>query len=86
MRFCSAGDELDLDDDLIVAGDNALALARLPEAAFDLIYLDPPFNTGRPRERQTLQVRADEGGARVGFGGRRYSARLIETAHLRGRV
>ena len=79
MRFCSAGDELDLDDDLIVSGDNSVALFRLPVRAFDLIYMDPPFNTGRPRERSTLEVTADPGAARVGFGGRRYSARVLET-------
>lgn len=79
MRFCSAGDGLVLDDDLIVAGDNAPALAGLPAAAFDVIYLDPPFNTGRPRERRTLQVCSDQHGPRVGFGGRRYTARLLET-------
>ena len=40
---------LTLDDDLIVEGDNADVLPLLPEAAFDLIYVDPPFNTGRER-------------------------------------
>ncbi len=79
MRFCVVGDELALDDDLIIAGDNAVALARLPSGAFDLIYLDPPFNTGRPRERRTLEVSADERGGRVGFGGRRYASRLVKT-------
>ena len=35
-----------LDDDLVLVGDNQLALDRLPAAKFDLIYMDPPFNTG----------------------------------------
>ncbi len=56
MRVCTTGDELALDDDLIVAGDNAAALARLPEESFDLVYMDPPFNTGRVRTRDTLAV------------------------------
>jgi site-specific DNA-methyltransferase (adenine-specific) len=79
MRVCSATDELALDDDLIVAGDNQAALGRLPDGAFDLVYLDPPFNTGRPVGRRVLSVSADAGGDRVGFGGRRYSSRVLRT-------
>ena len=79
MRICSAADRLLLDDDLLIWGDNAVALAQLPAASFDLIYLDPPFNTGRPRARQTLSVTADSGGDRTGFGGRRYSSRLLQS-------
>lgn len=30
-------------------GDNLAVARTLPDAAFTLIYLDPPFNTGRPR-------------------------------------
>ncbi|PJJ73533.1 site-specific DNA-methyltransferase (adenine-specific) [Diaminobutyricimonas aerilata] len=58
--------------DLVVHGDNLAVTAQLPDAAFRLIYLDPPFNTGR---RQTLQrtttVRSATG-SRVGFQGARY--------------
>jgi DNA modification methylase len=66
-----------LDDDLIVEADNADVLPRLPDAAFDLIYIDPPFNTGRRQERRTLRAVRDEDGDRVGFGDRRY-----RTEHL----
>jgi site-specific DNA-methyltransferase (adenine-specific) len=79
MRICSAADRLSLDDDLVIWGDNAVALDRLPVGAFDLVYLDPPFNTGRRQARQTLSVNADAGGERVGFGGRRYSSRLLRS-------
>jgi site-specific DNA-methyltransferase (adenine-specific) len=79
VRLIAAGEDLILDDDLLVAGDNALALARLPSGAFDLVYLDPPFNTGRARSRRTLTVAADPAGDRVGFGGRRYRSRLLRT-------
>jgi site-specific DNA-methyltransferase (adenine-specific) len=77
----SADQELVLDDDLIVAGDNAGVLARLPEGFFDVIYMDPPFNTGRAQARRTLAVEAsaDGSGDRVGFGGRRYRSRLLRT-------
>jgi site-specific DNA-methyltransferase (adenine-specific) len=79
VRFHSSSDELVLDDDLIIAGENAAALERLPDGAFDLIYMDPPFNTGRAQARRTLTVAADTNGDRVGFGGRRYSSRLLQT-------
>ena len=62
------------DPDTIVHGDNLAVAAQLPDASFRLIYLDPPFNTGKTQRRQRMTVtRVDEGG-RVGFGGRSYSA------------
>jgi site-specific DNA-methyltransferase (adenine-specific) len=80
VRICTPNDALTLDDDLIVEGDNLAVLEKLPEAAFDLIYLDPPFNTGRSQARHTLQVSADAtNGDRTGFGGRRYRSKLLHT-------
>ncbi len=54
-------------------------MPRLPAARFDLVYMDPPFNTGRAQARHTLAVTADRSGERVGFGGRRYRSRLLQT-------
>ena len=51
MRVLAATDALSLDDDLVVEGDNLAVLPRLPDGAFDLIYIDPPFNTGRAQVR-----------------------------------
>jgi site-specific DNA-methyltransferase (adenine-specific) len=69
-------------DDLVVEGENLDVLPRLPAGAFDLVYLDPPFNTGRRQERRTLATEAaadgDEGGDRTGFAGRRYRTRLLQ--------
>ena len=80
MRICAADDDLRLEDeDLLIAGDNGPALANLPEGVFDLVYMDPPFNTGRPRRRDTVAVHADLHSQRVGFGGRTYSSRLLRT-------
>ena len=79
MRVCSAQTEMVLDDDLVIAGDNAAVLSSLPTAAFDLVYVDPPFNTGRAQARHTLAAAADANGGRVGFGGRRYRTRLLQT-------
>src|SRR3954449_9548784 len=43
-----------LEDDLVIEGDNADVLPQLPDGAFDLIYIDPPFNTGREQRRGAL--------------------------------
>ncbi len=54
--------------------DNLAALAEIPDNSMPLIYIDPPFNTGKTRVRTRLSnVRADDGD-RTGFGGRRYSS------------
>ncbi len=66
-----------LDEDLVIAGDNAAVLQRLPEATFDLVYVDPPFNTGRAQARRTVAVTEDPAAGRVGFGGRRYRSELL---------
>jgi site-specific DNA-methyltransferase (adenine-specific) len=66
-----------LADDLLVHGDNLDVLPRLPDGAFDVIYIDPPFNTGREQRRRTLRVVADEEGDRTGFAGRRYRTQEV---------
>ncbi|MDY6077533.1 DNA-methyltransferase [Mobiluncus sp.] len=60
---------------LVVAGDNLPILRGLPDQSFQLIYIDPPFNTGKVQSRQSLKtVRTDEPvmGSRVGFQGKTY--------------
>jgi site-specific DNA-methyltransferase (adenine-specific) len=79
VRVQTSDHEIVLDDDLVIAADNAGVLDRLPKGWFDLAYLDPPFNTGRAQARHTLAVAADPAGGRVGFGGRRYRSRLLHT-------
>ncbi|SDE53802.1 site-specific DNA-methyltransferase (adenine-specific) [Actinobaculum suis] len=59
-------------DNLVFEGDNLEIIRDFPDASFQLIYIDPPFNTGRRQERQTIQVRRAATGERVGFGGRTY--------------
>ncbi len=41
----------------IIEGDNLAVAASLPSGSFTLVYLDPPFNTGRTRERQVVTAR-----------------------------
>jgi site-specific DNA-methyltransferase (adenine-specific) len=79
MRVQPASLPISLDDDLVLEGDNDLALGRLPDGHFDLVYMDPPFNTGRLQSRHTTKVSADPAAARVGFGGRRYRSRLLQS-------
>ncbi len=61
---------------LVVHADNLSVLPDLPDGAFPLIYLDPPFNTGRTQSRQSTTVEragGERAGDRVGFGGRSYA-------------
>jgi site-specific DNA-methyltransferase (adenine-specific) len=79
VRIQAARDEIALTDDLVIFGENSRVLRDLPESRFDLVYLDPPFNTGRAQARRTLEVMRNADGDRVGFGGRRYRSRLLRT-------
>jgi site-specific DNA-methyltransferase (adenine-specific) len=58
-------------------GDNLRVLAAMRSSAFDLIYIDPPFNTGKTQRRTRLKTRRDAIGDRTGFGGLRYSTTAI---------
>jgi site-specific DNA-methyltransferase (adenine-specific) len=79
VRIQAVSDAIVLDDDLVLVGDNTVALERLPDASFDLVYMDPPFNTGAVQTRRSLAVASDPTATRVGFGGRRYRSRLLGT-------
>jgi site-specific DNA-methyltransferase (adenine-specific) len=58
-------------------GDNLPILRAMPDATFDLVYVDPPFNTGRTRLRTTIRTVRDAAGDRTGFGGRRYRTETL---------
>ena len=61
-------------------GDNLDFLARFDAGSFALIYIDPPFNTGKPQSRtETRMVRDEDGGDRTGFQGKRYRTLKIGT-------
>ncbi|MBG0770529.1 MAG: site-specific DNA-methyltransferase [Anaerolineaceae bacterium] len=61
----------------IIFGDNLSVLKDLPDESVDLIYIDPPFNTGKEQSRKQIRVEKDENGDRVGFGGNRYQTEVI---------
>jgi site-specific DNA-methyltransferase (adenine-specific) len=65
--------------DYVLCGDNLVVLPALPDEAFTLVYLDPPFNTGRVQVRQTMRTPRSTTGGRVGFRGLTYET-------VRGRI
>jgi site-specific DNA-methyltransferase (adenine-specific) len=67
----------------ILLGDCLELLPGFVDGSFQLIYIDPPFNTGRAQTRKTLQTVSDEAGDRVGFEGRRYATRLLSESSYR---
>ncbi len=52
-------------------GDNLDVLPTLKSGTFALIYIDPPFNTGKQMAAHRIRAERDDDGV-VGFGGRRY--------------
>ena len=73
-------------DDEVILGDNLEVLPEIADETFQLIYIDPPFNTGKDQRRKTLQTVPDANGDRVGFQGRRYKTRLLAEARVPGRL
>ncbi len=63
--------------DKILLGDNLELLPAFAAESFQLIYVDPPFNTGKVQARRTMQAVSSADGERTGFQGRRYTARLL---------
>ena len=57
---------------VVFHADNLDVLKSLPDAAIELIYIDPPFNTGKRQQRTRLKTVRDRDGDRTGFGGHRY--------------
>lgn len=57
--------------------DNLEILAKLATESVDLVYTDPPFNTGRTQRHTRLRTERDANGDRVGFGGERYRTTRI---------
>ena len=69
--------------DLVLEGDNLELMRGFADGAFQLVYADPPFNTGKRQTRRTQLTVADADGDRVGFGGRRYRTTLLEESSYR---
>ncbi len=69
--------------DEVLLGDNLALTPQFADGAFQLIYIDPPFNTGKVQSRKTLETTPDASGDRTGFQGRRYRTRLLAQASYR---
>ncbi len=66
----------------IMLADNLEALRSMPDGHADLIYIDPPFNTGRTQRRTRIRTRRashGEDGDRTGFQGARYETTALGT-------
>ncbi|MBT5088372.1 MAG: site-specific DNA-methyltransferase [Micrococcales bacterium] len=55
----------------VINAENLGALKSLPEKSFQLIYIDPPFNTGRKQVR-TNRTSTESKTGNLGFQGKRY--------------
>lgn len=64
----------------IYFGDNLDVIRQFPDASVDLIYIDPPFNTGKKQARTQIKtIQDDESGDRTGFQGKRYRTVKVGT-------
>jgi site-specific DNA-methyltransferase (adenine-specific) len=61
----------------IYFGDNLPILQAMPSGSLDLIYIDPPFNTGRVQQRTQIKTVRSETGDRTGFQGQRYETTAL---------
>jgi site-specific DNA-methyltransferase (adenine-specific) len=67
----------------IYFGDNLKVLPSLADSSVKLIYIDPPFNTGKIQQLSSLKVREANDGDRKGFGGRTYvSIKISENKYV----
>ncbi len=57
---------------LVLSGNNLEVTGNFPDESFRLVYIDPPFNTGRVQSRQSLRTVRSKTGSRVGFKGATY--------------
>ncbi|MEI9977929.1 MAG: site-specific DNA-methyltransferase [Edaphobacter sp.] len=68
----------------IVLGNNLAVLRSMKAESVELIYVDPPFNTGKRQARKQIKTIRDEAGDRTGFGGRRYRTHIIDNPAASG--
>ena len=63
----------------IYFGENLEILQSMGDESVDLIYIDPPFNTGKVQQITPIRTIKDPNGDRVGFQGNRYKTHKLET-------
>src|SRR5689334_3486369 len=60
----------------VIFGENLEVLSAFKDSSFRMIYIDPPFNTGREQTRQVVRSIRDDAGP-AGFGGRGYRSETL---------
>ncbi len=60
-------------------GDNLSVISEWPDESFDLIYIDPPFNTGKVQARTQIKTVRDDDGDREGYKGHKYRTVRVGT-------
>jgi len=63
----------------IYFGDNLEILKGIRDQSIPLIYIDPPFNSGKKQSRTTLRTVRDSEGDRKGFMGESYKTEKLGT-------
>ncbi|MBW4039728.1 MAG: site-specific DNA-methyltransferase [Acidobacteria bacterium] len=66
----------------MLQSENLSALRTLPDSSVELIYIDPPFNTGVTQKRARVRTVRDDAGDRTGFGGHRYRTEKLANMPL----
>jgi len=64
---------------VIYCGDNLPILRRMPDESVNLIYIDPPFNTGKQQKRTQIKTTRSLKGDRLGFKGNSYKTTQLGT-------
>ncbi len=77
MSIVSRKDNVSLAENAILRDDNLEALRSFRAKSFPLIYIDPPFNTGKRQERIRIKTVRSDQGDRIGFGGQKYKTELL---------
>lgn len=72
-----ANEGLQPETNQVVLGDNLQVLQSLPAGFADLIYIDPPFNTGKKQARTQIKTTQSPNGDRLGFQGKRYQTTVL---------
>jgi site-specific DNA-methyltransferase (adenine-specific) len=72
-------------EDRVYLAENMELLPSFADESFQLVYVDPPFNTGKAQVRRTLRTVPDAGGDRDGFKGTRYRSELLSRSSYRDR-
>lgn len=67
-----------MESNIVYFGDNLQVLREhVADGSVTLVYIDPPFNTGRAQTRRMVRTKRDEAGDRSGFQGKRYRTTVL---------